>query len=460
MGWNTDLLDAQFRGVPFPLHSVMDKSGKSLVVHEYPYRSGGVVEDMGCTARSIPIRAVFWGENYLYSLQKLIEALEQPGVGELIHPVLGSMNVVIKTWQIDHTAQRPDYAEVAFEAIVSALDTNFFTHTTQKTQAEQALLTAKNAATVLFERSAQHFIKNIQTNVISPRMQTQITQLLMDILDLYDPLIEVPRSTIIFVLHPEVYVTELLAVQKAILEHIQLSSVMRDFPYWSDRFPKLIPSCGMKAFEYNETYPTGLGKWSVQWTSNGRPGIHPKGPALAIPPGAKTENTSSQEEITTCDVNRSFQDTVAIGIVLHAMLSQTYLAILTASQLFLEECKSPTLTPLQLDTIVGNIRTRIQDCLVAVRKNIPTQYVHRFSEPLRTTSEAIQSLGRITMTVRPPLITYTVQYEESLHLLAHRLYGDYRRARELLHLNPQIYDPNFLPVGQELLIYAADGNTV
>lgn len=461
MGWNTDLLDAQFRGIPFYVQSITDKGSKSLVVHEYPYRSGGVVEDMGSSERTIPIRAIFWGEDYLNSLQKFIEALEQPGTGELIHPVFGSVNVVIKTWQIDHTAQHPDYAEVVFEAIVSALDTNFFTHTTQRTQAEQSSLTAKHAATVLLEHSSQHLIRHIQTNVISPRIQSQTMQILMDILDFYDPLVNVPRSNIIFVLHPEAYLAELLAVQKAILEYIPLSSVMKGFPYWSDRFPKLTPSCGMKTFEYNEKYPTGVGNWSVQWTSNGSPGVHPKGPSLAIPPNSTIEKKIVDDEITSgCDINMSSQHIVAIGIILHVMLSQTALAIFTISQLFLDECTTPTLTPLQIDTIIGNIRTRIQDCLVAVRKNVPTQDVHGFSEPLRTAAEAIQSLGTIALNIRPPLITYTVQHEESLHLLAHRLYGNYKRSREILHLNPQIYDPNFLPVGQELLIYAADGNTV
>ncbi|OMQ01702.1 hypothetical protein BW722_06900 [Lawsonia intracellularis] len=461
MGWNTDLLDAQFRGIPFYVQSITDKGSKSLVVHEYPYRSGGAVEDMGSSARTIPIRAIFWGENYLSNLQKLIEALEQPGPGELIHPVFGSVTVVIKTWQIDHTAQHPDYAEVVFEAIVSALDTNFFTHTTQRTQAEQSSLTAKNAATVLLEHSSQHVTRHIQTNVTSPRVQSQTMQLLMDILDFYDPSGDVPRSTTIFVLHPEAYLAELLAVQKAILEHIPVSSVMKGFPYWSDCFPKITPSCGMKTFEYNEKYPTGVGNWSVQWTSNGSPGVHPQVPSLAIPPNSTIEKYVVQDEIASgCDVSMSSQHIIAIGIILHVMLSQTALAILTASQLFLDECTTPTLTPLQLDTIVGNIRARIQDCLVAVRKNVPTQDVHGVSEPLRTAAEAIQSLGTIALNIRPPLITYTVQHEESLHLLAHRLYGDYKRAREILHLNPQIYDPNFLPAGQELLIYAADGNTV
>lgn len=143
MGWNTDLLDAQFRGIPFYVQSITDKGSKSLVVHEYPYRSGGAVEDMGSSARTIPIRAIFWGENYLSNLQKLIEALEQPGPGELIHPVFGSVTVVIKTWQIDHTAQHPDYAEVVFEAIVSALDTNFFTHTTKEHRQNNRLLLLK-----------------------------------------------------------------------------------------------------------------------------------------------------------------------------------------------------------------------------------------------------------------------------------------------------------------------------
>lgn len=42
--------------------------------------------------------------------------------------------------EIDHTAQHPDYAEVVFEAIVSALDTNCYTYYKEHRQNNRLLL--------------------------------------------------------------------------------------------------------------------------------------------------------------------------------------------------------------------------------------------------------------------------------------------------------------------------------
>ena len=63
MSW-LSLLDASFRGVPFQVESITDKGEKSLAVHEYPYRPGAEVEDLGRKARVIPVKALFWGLSY------------------------------------------------------------------------------------------------------------------------------------------------------------------------------------------------------------------------------------------------------------------------------------------------------------------------------------------------------------------------------------------------------------
>ena len=64
MGWKTELLDASFRGVTFEVESVQDDGEKSIVVHEYPYRAGAEIEDLGRKARRIRVTALFWGEDH------------------------------------------------------------------------------------------------------------------------------------------------------------------------------------------------------------------------------------------------------------------------------------------------------------------------------------------------------------------------------------------------------------
>ena len=64
MAWNLTLQDASFRGVTFEVQSVEDRGEKALCVHEYPYRSGAEVEDLGRKPRVIPVTAIFWGVAY------------------------------------------------------------------------------------------------------------------------------------------------------------------------------------------------------------------------------------------------------------------------------------------------------------------------------------------------------------------------------------------------------------
>lgn len=114
MAWNLTLQDASFRGVTFEVQSVEDRGEKALCVHEYPYRSGAEVEDLGRKPRVIPVTAIFWGVAYESRIKALVAAFEEAGPGELIHPVFGSLTVAVRRWQIQHSAERHDYATVTF----------------------------------------------------------------------------------------------------------------------------------------------------------------------------------------------------------------------------------------------------------------------------------------------------------------------------------------------------------
>ena len=138
MGWKTELLDASFRGVTFEVESVQDDGEKSIVVHEYPYRAGAEIEDLGRKARRIRVTALFWGEDYLSGVASLVKAFEETGKGELLHPVFGSVQVAITRWGIPHRADDPDYVALDFEAVEASLDNPFFDYQSPRAGAEQA----------------------------------------------------------------------------------------------------------------------------------------------------------------------------------------------------------------------------------------------------------------------------------------------------------------------------------
>lgn len=97
MAWR-DLLrkgEASFRGVPFKTVDADLGIGRRNVVHEFPQRDDAFVEDLGRSARRIQVDAYVVGDDYLDRRDALLEALEAPGAGELVHPRYGTLQVAV-----------------------------------------------------------------------------------------------------------------------------------------------------------------------------------------------------------------------------------------------------------------------------------------------------------------------------------------------------------------------------
>lgn len=96
MAWREQLrTGASFRGVQFSTVSAELSVGRRNVVHEFPLRDDVVVEDLGRSSRNIQVDAYVVGEDYLDDRDALLDALEAPGAGELVHPRYGVLNVAV-----------------------------------------------------------------------------------------------------------------------------------------------------------------------------------------------------------------------------------------------------------------------------------------------------------------------------------------------------------------------------
>lgn len=84
---------ASFRGVPFEVETGDFQGGRRGQVHDYPQRDKSLTEDLGRAARRYPLRAFVVGADYIERAAALITALERGGVGTLVHPWLGSLQV-------------------------------------------------------------------------------------------------------------------------------------------------------------------------------------------------------------------------------------------------------------------------------------------------------------------------------------------------------------------------------
>lgn len=94
--WKDKLRPATFRGVKFEVDSSTYGGGRRGVTHEFPGRDIPFREDTGRKARTYKVQAYLVGSDYLTRKNALIDALEKPGSGELIHPYFGRAKVCLE----------------------------------------------------------------------------------------------------------------------------------------------------------------------------------------------------------------------------------------------------------------------------------------------------------------------------------------------------------------------------
>jgi len=90
-----------FRGVEFVCPSNRTTGGRRTQAHEYPKKEIGWVEDNGKKTRAYFLDFFVDGDNYDKQRDKLIDALDAEGPGQLNHPRHGKLQVVVDTWSSD-----------------------------------------------------------------------------------------------------------------------------------------------------------------------------------------------------------------------------------------------------------------------------------------------------------------------------------------------------------------------
>jgi len=103
MAWLDNFRQAKFRNAEFYVPSAENRGGRRGVVHEFPKRDEPYVEDMGKKAKSFEIEAYVLGEDYFTARNALVEALDAPGVGKLVHPYLGTLDVFCTNYSFRET---------------------------------------------------------------------------------------------------------------------------------------------------------------------------------------------------------------------------------------------------------------------------------------------------------------------------------------------------------------------
>ena len=89
---------ASFRGVVFYLRSEDEEGGKKTVSHEYPNTDKRFTEELGRLPSKFSMEAFVHGSDAIDQAESLIRALDTPGIGVLIHPLYGRLEVKSTTW--------------------------------------------------------------------------------------------------------------------------------------------------------------------------------------------------------------------------------------------------------------------------------------------------------------------------------------------------------------------------
>lgn len=415
MAWINNLQDASFRGIAFDIVKTDDTADRALVEHSYPYVDGSDVEDMGRGARHISVEAVFYGSDYEPRLQVFLDALD--GVdhtlsaedarrgGWFSHPVFGMMFVQVAKKSIHHDAENIDQASVSIEFVESTTSAPFFSRELA-VQKSEAIVQHGTAATAAATEAHSSLIDRLRAaNPLSSldKLRAALTAPLLSIVAKAGVIL----SGLDVLAYARAWGNDISALVNGILD-------IRDF---SSRL----------AADW-ASIQSDLGLFSV---FSSPPVITPE----PISPGVGL--TEAQVIAATA---ATIQVTVAVGLAN------------AASYVLGAEAATPTLSPVQIETIANTARTAIEVAIEQVRAIYGIEQSRTITEPLKDQALAVQEAARAIIESRPPLILRTAEVNGNFRLLAHLWYGDHTRAPELYRLN-DARSP-FVHAGERIHAYA------
>lgn len=116
-----------FRNVPFlVIDEQKQAGGRRLVKREYPLRDTGGVNDLGKKLRSRTFGVCILNSNAETARDDagaLMDALDAPGSGELVHPEFGTVDVMVDSWECRTKADELNYYAFTITVYPSLKDT-------------------------------------------------------------------------------------------------------------------------------------------------------------------------------------------------------------------------------------------------------------------------------------------------------------------------------------------------
>lgn len=410
MAWEFTLLECSFRGVVIPVRAIRDVISRAVYVSEVPYVEGGVTKDQGGRPTVFPIRAIWFGRDYEERVRNVLRAISEPGVGEFIHPVWGSIpRAQFLRAEIDHDAAAPNSCAIRMEFMESEPEAPFFeVSPTAQVQDTVGLHgdSAIDQAINMIERAIQAMqianplasLDELRRSMLGPilAMSSAVRSFVSSGLDVMN--------------YPRAWARDIASFSNTVLS-------IASFP---DRLVS----------EWNAV--TNVFKnIRLQW-----------GGDLPVS-GYSTWQAGSAP--TVVQAQAATQSYVSVAM---ATAQADAAAIVLAS-----EADNKTLTPVEIETITNSVRDEISVAINVIRATVPFEENRPIVESLKNQALAVQQAARAIIEAKPPLVRRQLSAPGNLRLIAHQFYGDHTRASELLRLNA-LRNPNELKMGDVLNAYS------
>jgi prophage DNA circulation protein len=441
MSWEQNLQDASFRGVKFDVIRTEDGRQRAVARHEYPYVDGADLEDMGARERTFSLTAVLWGDDYDTRLQTLIKTLDQPGNGELIHPIYGSIaKAQLDDYRIRHDAENVDHCEVELHFSEATPGNPFFVQqlASQKAGSVGALgSTAQSGGFAAFAAKVSSIVSTVQG--AAARLNALRNVMNYTMVSIQSQVEGVTTATLDVITFPLTFTSNVTSFLSAMADvpSFAVGTIMSDWTNFTGQLNNIasLPDA-INSGTATTNSPTGM--VNVGLTSSDGAGVSTGAPVASTAIVAAGANPADVEVVTA-----------AVQLAIAVQLATT------ASGILADEASQPTLALSDIEQIVDDTRTSINTTIDQYRTLFDVVTFRPVTEALKDMASAIESAAIQVMNQAPQLTTRTVDVPGNLTLIAFEWYGDYTRADELLRLNPAIRNPNFVLPGTVLNAYVS-----
>ena len=446
MAWEFTLQEASFRGVKFDVVNTSDEVSRDVQEHLYPYVDGADQEDLGRKARHVSMTAVFTGLLYEHQLNVFLNALNEKGPGELIHPVFGLLSQMqLLNYRVEHDADNYDYASVAVTWVEHQDSNPFFSLDLPPWMMEVIDFFAQDALNKyvnLFLDTLDN-IKTMSSHISSLMRFNGLQSIGSAVTSLFRSRtsnLTVSNSNVAS--EPRAYIADVNASFDKMIENSDLSgpALMTSWRNVLNNFDEII--------KLPSQYQSGIFE-SEQISRD-----------IEVP---MLQNIIIEEDVKLIESVLRLTAVTSLSGVINDIFSEQILnnqktydvqTQLENNHTSVQLELSYFLTQEEILTITADYRRFLQLAIDSMRASFGAEKSRIVCESLKSIAFHVQNSAAALLEYRPSLTQITIESDTSLHLLAHKLYANYQRANEILKLNKHILNPNKVLAGTIINVYA------